>query len=77
MTPQEAYYLAADNPSKFKRKKDYYESIIATNAYYSYMYARYVLNRRFELGEYRMSPFELIEYHHKISDKNHFYYKFI
>ena len=51
MTPSDAYYLAENNPSKFKRKKDYYESIIAISSCYSYWYARSVLKGRFELGE--------------------------
>ena len=51
MTPKEAYYISKNNPSKFNMNKDYYESIIATDACRSYMYSRYVLEGRFELGE--------------------------
>ena len=51
MTPQEAYELVVNDPLKFKKKKDYYESIIAKDWHYYYEYAYCVLKGRFELGE--------------------------
>ena len=51
MTAQDAYILALKNYSEFKKNKDYYESIIATDFEYSYYYAYYVLEGRFEKGE--------------------------
>ena len=51
MRPDEAYKLSQTNPLEFKIKKDYYESILASDIYYSYFYARVVLKDRFELGE--------------------------
>ena len=50
MTPKEAYILSL-YPDEFKGNKDYYESIIAKDFGYSYLYARNVLKGRFELGE--------------------------
>ena len=66
MTPKEAYYLAVDDLVKFSEMKDYYESIIATDCWYSFIYATNILNNyftgktsiinnRFERGEYIIS----------------------
>ena len=51
ITPKDAYELSVERPSLFKKRKDYYESIIAKDGRYSHEYAIYVLNRRFKLGE--------------------------
>ena len=51
MTPEKSYRLALGDPKKFNRKKTQAEKIIATDAYYSYVYAVNVLYDRFELGE--------------------------
>ena len=88
ITPYTAYKLSQNNPSKFKIKKDYYESIIAKDFKYSYYYAKEKLKGRFEKGENiimrvhpregSVIPFWYYTYVIKpIKNNSSFHYKFI
>ena len=70
-----SYNYARDILSRFEKG----EKTIATHDYYSYLYAKYILNDRFELGEYAfcidLPCFE--RYIPVIKNKTSFYYKFI
>lgn len=88
ITPYTAYKLSQNAPSKFKRKKDYYESIIAKDITYSYYYAKEDLKDRFEKGENiimvahpregRIIPFwYYMDVIKPIKNNTSFHYKFI
>ena len=82
MTPKEAYWLSVDDPFRFKKRKDYYESRIALCKFHSLIYSKKLLFNRFEKGEY--SIIQDTVYFKKFyitrlttSNKTHIYYKFI
>ena len=82
MTAQDAYITSLNNPSEFEKNKEYYESFICKDMYFTHKYSIYVLRDRFELGEYTICKYGMwfrSYIFHVINNKykNSFYYKFI